>query len=140
MRETRDIFSCRLYDRFFKQQIIKVWFSYHKTTLHSHILFPNEDHMGESCFGMFIYQDPTAGCFMKNTATTACLLFVKQFIEVGGTNGSSIEIPAQVVLLSVIELSRNTEDDAYLQRITLILFLCYNRLFAVPIYIDHVGS
>lgn len=42
-----------------------------------YLLFPNDYHMGESCFGMLIYHHPTAGCYEKNTATTACPLFVK---------------------------------------------------------------
>lgn len=99
MREVGAFLSCCLYNRFFKQQIIKVWFPYHKTRLHTHILFPNDDHMGESCFGMCIYQHPTAGCYEKNIATTACPLFVEQFIEIGGTNGRSIEIPVDLALV-----------------------------------------
>lgn len=72
--------------------------------------------MGESCFGMYIYQHPTAGCYEKNIATTACPLFVEQFIEIGGTNGRSIEIPvdlALVYLCMYLTLSTrgNTEDD-----------------------------
>jgi len=39
-----------------------------------YLLFPNDDHMGESCFGMSIYQHPTAGCYGKNTARTTCPL------------------------------------------------------------------
>lgn len=65
--------------------------------------------MGESCFGMSIYQHPTAGCYEKNTARTTCPLFVKYFKEVGGTSEKSIEILEELALKYLTFSSRETQ-------------------------------